>query len=168
MPATKMNLKVFNLLSFGSAVAFSFNAIQSPLACRQNQRRLSPLPLATLDDSGPVESAVHHDDDNIGAWVPIHSVSSLRGLGPQRITTMGLDLVVWEGLNETWSVMTDACPHRLAPLSQGRVDTETGCIECPYHGWQFDFEGSLIKVHSSREDPQTRAAQCGISLRMHP
>ncbi len=33
----------------------------------------------------------------------------------------------------------DICPHRSAPLSEGRVTG--GNIECPYHGWQFDGEG---------------------------
>ena len=39
--------------------------------------------------------------------------------------------------------MVDACPHRLAPLSQGRIDPDSGCIECPYHGWAFDTDGTL-------------------------
>lgn len=28
----------------------------------------------------------------------------------------------------------DSCPHRLAPLSEGRVDKETGNLSCNYHG----------------------------------
>jgi phenylpropionate dioxygenase-like ring-hydroxylating dioxygenase large terminal subunit len=68
---------------------------------------------------------------------------------------MGLDLVVWNSDEKTegkWSVMADACPHRLAPLSQGRVDPETGCIECPYHGWQFDTEGNLTRLPHAEPD----------------
>lgn len=45
-----------------------------------------------------------------------------------------------------WSVMSDACPHRLAPLSQGRVDPDTGCLECPYHGWQFSVDGTCTRI----------------------
>lgn len=30
---------------------------------------------------------------------------------------------------------------RAAPLSQGRVDTRTGCLQCAYHGWQFGSDG---------------------------
>ena len=34
--------------------------------------------------------------------------------------------------------LRDVCPHRGAPLSEGRiVDAAGGCVECPYHGWRF-------------------------------
>jgi nitrite reductase/ring-hydroxylating ferredoxin subunit len=45
-----------------------------------------------------------------------------------------------------WAVMRDYCSHRGAPLSQGRVDPNTKCIECPYHGWQFSADGACTKV----------------------
>jgi len=95
------------------------------------------------------------DDNNDEAWIPIASASCLTGLGPQRIIVMGVDLVVWHSEDskdlekKQWSVMMDACPHRLAPLSQGRVDPDTGCIECPYHGWQFEADGSIAKLPQS-------------------
>ncbi|KAK3190155.1 hypothetical protein Dsin_029716 [Dipteronia sinensis] len=31
-------------------------------------------------------------------------------------------------------VFDDACPHRLAPLSDGRID-KWGRLQCAYHGW---------------------------------
>jgi len=71
----------------------------------------------------------------------------------------GLPLVVWEssdsgvGGAEGWSVMTDVCPHRLAPLSQGRVEPSTGCLQCPYHGWEFQADGQCTRI------PQLPAAQ---------
>ena len=82
----------------------------------------------------------------LGAWVPIGSSSALTGLGPTRMKVMGMDLVVWESDDTTagrhdktecpqrWSVMKDACSHKFAALSQGRVNPDTNCIECPYHG----------------------------------
>jgi len=34
--------------------------------------------------------------------------------------------------------LRDICPHRGAPLSEGRVTNDAnGCVECPYHGWRF-------------------------------
>ena len=79
------------------------------------------------------------------AWLPIGSAKSLGGEHPVRVEVAGEKLVVWQHRGN-WSVMKDACAHRLAPLSQGRVDAITGCIECPYHGWQFSGSGKCTKI----------------------
>ena len=70
----------------------------------------------------------------VGAWAPVASVAALSGLGPQKVEMFGRNYAVWEHKGE-WSVLLDQCPHRLAPLSQGRVDDESGCLECP-RVWQ--------------------------------
>jgi phenylpropionate dioxygenase-like ring-hydroxylating dioxygenase large terminal subunit len=28
----------------------------------------------------------------------------------------------------------------------GRIDPLTNCLECPYHGWQFDGNGTLQRI----------------------
>ena len=78
------------------------------------------------------------EEEGVGAWIPLASIKSMTGLGPQRITVMGVDLAVWhteadekKGEKMVWSAQVDACAHRLAPLSQGRVDPKTNCVECP-------------------------------------
>ncbi|CAN1339107.1 Protochlorophyllide-dependent translocon component 52, chloroplastic [Linum perenne] len=56
---------------------------------------------------------------------------------PQAKTVLGLDLVAWWDRNEgAWKV----CPHRLAPLSVGRID-QWGRLQCMYHGWCFNGGG---------------------------
>jgi phenylpropionate dioxygenase-like ring-hydroxylating dioxygenase large terminal subunit len=42
------------------------------------------------------------------------------------------------------AALADRCPHRLAPLSAGRV--VEGTVECPYHGWRFDSAGQCVAV----------------------
>ena len=55
--------------------------------------------------------------------------------------------IYFEKENEKWVTLEDSCPHRRAPLSQGRLltgrDPATGEIkdtklECSYHGWTFE------------------------------
>ena len=75
----------------------------------------------------------------LGAWLPLGSASSLTGINPSQHKICGIDIAVWHkplpkksirnAVATEWSAMIDACPHRLAPLSQGRVDPESGCIE---------------------------------------
>lgn len=80
-----------------------------------------------------------------GAWLPIGSKSSLDPKFPSQVEVVGEKFVVWKSPRndvEVWSVMHDVCSHRLAPLSQGRIDKTTNCLECPYHGFQFNGSGS--------------------------
>ena len=79
-----------------------------------------------------------------GAWLPVGSVSSMSNTSPNSIKIVNKDWVVWKG--EKWNVQRDVCPHRKAPLSQGRIDPQTKCIECPYHGWQFDKSGETTLI----------------------
>ncbi|KAK1581797.1 hypothetical protein Q3G72_009104 [Acer saccharum] len=65
---------------------------------------------------------------------------------------LGLDVVVWWDRNEnTWKVFDDTCPHRLAPLSQGRID-QWGRLQCVYHGWCFNGSGDCKFVPQATPD----------------
>jgi phenylpropionate dioxygenase-like ring-hydroxylating dioxygenase large terminal subunit len=44
-----------------------------------------------------------------------------------------------------WVVQEDRCPHRLAPLSEGRLETD-GTLQCAYHGWRFDGQGKTTLI----------------------
>jgi phenylpropionate dioxygenase-like ring-hydroxylating dioxygenase large terminal subunit len=96
----------------------------------------------------------------LGAWIPVGSASALAPLSPTSVTIMNRDFAVWQDkLTSRWSVLLDECPHRLAPLSQGRINPKSGCIECPYHGWEFDDQGrnKNIPQWQSTEDAFTKA-----------
>ncbi|KAM3304091.1 hypothetical protein P3S67_015123 [Capsicum chacoense] len=74
-------------------------------------------------------------------WYPIMPISELDKRRPHGKKVMGIDLIVWwdKNLGE-WRVMDDTCPHRLAPLSEGRID-QWGRLQCVYHGWCFGGSG---------------------------
>jgi nitrite reductase/ring-hydroxylating ferredoxin subunit len=42
--------------------------------------------------------------------------------------------------------LRDMCPHRLAPLSEGRIEPSTQKLYCNYHGWQFDGAGQCTSI----------------------
>lgn len=69
-------------------------------------------------------------------WYPLAFVKTTDKDVPHRLELFGEHLVFWWD-SLAWRAMLDECPHRLAPLSEGRID-EAGCIECPYHGWAFE------------------------------
>jgi nitrite reductase/ring-hydroxylating ferredoxin subunit len=53
--------------------------------------------------------------------------------------------------------LQDACPHRLAPLSEGRVDPSTGHLMCNYHGWSFEASGKCSSVPQLASDARASA-----------
>jgi nitrite reductase/ring-hydroxylating ferredoxin subunit len=130
----------------------SFATRHESLHALKKRSAFAPLSAATTDAS-VLPDSVPKDVKN-GAWLPIGSAESLVGDVPTSIEVVGIKLAVWRN-GTTWSVMRDACPHRLAPLSQGRVDPTTGCIECPYHGWQFAAGGACTRI--PQLEPERRA-----------
>jgi phenylpropionate dioxygenase-like ring-hydroxylating dioxygenase large terminal subunit len=76
------------------------------------------------------------------AWYPVYYIEDLDKATPTRFTLLEIDLVIWwDQSSSIWRVFEDKCPHRLAPLSEGRIN-EQGLLECPYHGWAFGGTGN--------------------------
>lgn len=89
------------------------------------------------------------------AWYPVHYIEDLDKDRPTRFTLLEQDIVIWwDPKAETWQVFADQCPHRLAPLSEGRIN-EAGLLECPYHGWAFSGNGTC--EHIPQASPETEA-----------
>lgn len=107
-------------------------------------------------------------------WFPIASVHELDPDRPTPVRIDGLSLVVWhvpvkDGKpdketgsfeDDGWRVFGDLCPHRLAPLSEGRIEKSTGCIQCAYHGWEFNSDGKCEKIPAADIESCERA--CGM------
>ena len=91
-------------------------------------------------------------------WVPLASTYELDPDRPTPVSFLGQRYVAYRNNDGEWVVMDDACPHRLAPLSEGRVDRETDRIECAYHGWSFDSSGQCARI------PQATDAAAAASL----
>lgn len=67
-------------------------------------------------------------------WYPLAQVDDLDPATPGHFRLLGRDLVVWfDRAENSWRAFADRCPHRLAPLSEGRIDQE-GHLYCNYHG----------------------------------
>jgi phenylpropionate dioxygenase-like ring-hydroxylating dioxygenase large terminal subunit len=101
-------------------------------------------------------------------WYPIKPIEDLDPKSPTPVTILGIRLVIWKPKSsDTYQVFLDQCPHRLAPLSEGRVDEKTGNLMCSYHGWQFDSQGSCIHIPQA-ENPEVVSKNkdnfCVVSL----
>jgi phenylpropionate dioxygenase-like ring-hydroxylating dioxygenase large terminal subunit len=87
-------------------------------------------------------------------WYPISPLEDLDPDRPTPIMLLNRRFVVWKPrFSDRYCVFLDQCPHRLAPLSEGRVDDKTGQLMCSYHGWQFDAQGVCTHIPQA-EDPE--------------
>ena len=76
-------------------------------------------------------------------WYPLTwSRNVTRKLSRHRI--LGMDLVVYRSEAGEAIALDDACPHRLAPLSMGKLKGDA--IECGYHGMTFGPDGRCVRV----------------------
>eukprot|EP00850_Spirogloea_muscicola_P010411 SM000061S19238 [mRNA] locus=s61:362622:364656:+ [translate_table: standard] len=64
---------------------------------------------------------------------------------PHPVTVVGRSLVLWRDAAGEWRCFADQCPHRLVPLSEGRID-DAGRLQCSYHGWAFGPSGACEHI----------------------
>jgi len=71
------------------------------------------------------------------------------------------------GRDETGQIfaLSDICPHRAAPLSEGCL--KSGTVECPYHGWRFDIHDGKCKDIPALCDEQDMKTE-NIKVRTFP
>ena len=89
--------------------------------------------------------------DWLESWYPVFYTEDLDKAKPAKFTLLERDLVIWwDRHTNAWKAFDDRCPHRLVPLSEGRI-AEDGLLECPYHGWAFKGDGSCDRIPQQPE-----------------
>ncbi len=62
-------------------------------------------------------------------WYPVAQLESLEASTvPSAVTVLGERIALWRDAGGAWRALRDLCPHRLAPLSAGRV-AEDGTLQ---------------------------------------
>lgn len=80
------------------------------------------------------------------AWYPACLARRL-GRRPLARTVLDTHLALFRDAMGRPGALLDRCPHRNAPLSQGRVHDSR--LVCPYHGWEFDRSGACRAIPGS-------------------
>lgn len=73
------------------------------------------------------------------AWYCVRSTGGLAPGAMESVTVLGEQIVIGRTRLGELFALRDRCPHRGAPLSQGRFDGVA--ITCPFHGWRFGADG---------------------------
>jgi phenylpropionate dioxygenase-like ring-hydroxylating dioxygenase large terminal subunit len=85
-------------------------------------------------------------------WHAVASSYDVTASVPLPARLLDHDLVLWRSADgvHAWH---DLCVHRGAKLSGGHVTNH--CLQCPYHGWQYDSSGRCARIpaHPDRPPP---------------
>ena len=92
----------------------------------------------------------------INQWYVAEDIANITDK-PKRVKLLGFDFVLFRDTLGVINCLSDVCIHRGASLGAGQV--LNGCVECPYHGWQFNGAGNVTKIPSLPDDTKipTRA-----------
>jgi vanillate O-demethylase monooxygenase subunit len=83
-------------------------------------------------------------------WYPLTwSRNVTRALSRHRV--LGVDLVVYRSEAGAPVALEDACPHRMAPLSIGKLKGDA--IQCGYHGMTFGPDGRCVRIPGQTQIP---------------
>ncbi len=94
-----------------------------------------------------------------------HAVALSREVArrPVRVMLGGAPVVLFRS-GSGLAALADRCPHRQVALSGGRVTD--GTLECPYHGWRFDGDGTCVAIPGHQgEVPRCRVARYSVTER---
>lgn len=69
---------------------------------------------------------------------------------PVHVRMLGQDFVLFRDSEGRAHCLSNVCVHRGGSLAHGKVKGD--CVECPYHGWQFDGAGACTRIPSMGPD----------------
>ncbi|KAK6915844.1 Rieske [2Fe-2S] iron-sulfur domain [Dillenia turbinata] len=153
---TSSNTPIFNL-QFTPRTNSSLSSISPKIRKFSSETFTALSPTISTEPTDPSETEVEIQNpdekfDWYAQWYPIMPVCDLDKRVPHGKRVMGIDVVVWWDRNENqWKVFDDCCPHRLAPLSEGRID-QWGRLQCVYHGWCFNGAGDCKFIPQAAPD----------------
>eukprot|EP00803_Ostreobium_quekettii_P009766 evm.model.scf_320.2 EVM.evm.TU.scf_320.2 scf_320:18142-20710(-) len=124
---------------------------QADLSSQSPVERQTQSPVERQEAPGPF--------DWTRQWYAVAPDSDLDPGRPMPFNLLGRKIVVWRDGGGRWRAFDDACPHRLAPLSQGRIEPKDGSLMCAYHGWRFGGAGECLNVPQA-EDERANAVAC--------
>lgn len=150
--------KFTNSLGYKHTLTSSFSLVERHKPSFKTFTTVSSSSITTETANNPsavpqVETQTQDEKfDWYAHWYPLMPVCDLDKRVPHAKKVLGIDVVVWWDRNESaWKVFDDACPHRLAPLSEGRID-QWGRLQCVYHGWCFNGSGDCKFIPQAPAD----------------
>jgi phenylpropionate dioxygenase-like ring-hydroxylating dioxygenase large terminal subunit len=106
--------------------------------------RNPPLTKSILDYPKLTYETLTEQDKYDLQWYVIGTPSDFSTDQPKKVTVWNKNYVVWRNSEGQYSALDDVCSHKGASLAGGYL--QNASIVCPYHGYEFDANGTLQKV----------------------
>jgi len=86
----------------------------------------------------------------INFWYPAIPSKDLTQDKPERVKMLGQNFALFRDKDGNAHCVSDVCVHRGGALSDGWMNKD--CIVCPYHGWEYEADGSCVKIPANAEN----------------
>lgn len=96
----------------------------------------------------------------INFWYAMEESKNVTDDKPTKVRRLSQNFVIYRDKDGNAHCLHDVCSHRSGSLGDGRL--RDGNVECPYHGWQFNHEGSCVYIPSLGADNQKIPARTKI------
>ncbi|BBN20299.1 hypothetical protein MPTK1_8g18040 [Marchantia polymorpha subsp. ruderalis] len=150
--------EIFGCAPLSSVSVRSQGSSRSGACSSQRSRKRSALcaiadgltkDLGEIDESARVFTEKRPADGRVNynweeQWYPLFLTREVPKDAPLGLTVYDRNLVVFYDGDGKINCLEDRCPHRAAKLSEGQL--MDGMLECLYHGWQFQGDGSCTKI----------------------
>ena len=91
----------------------------------------------------------------INFWYPTCWSKDLTDDEPLKTRILGQDLVIFRDTQGKAHCLSNTCTHRGGSLGDGKIKGD--CVQCPYHGWEFDGSGQVTRIPSLGKDAKIPA-----------
>lgn len=86
----------------------------------------------------------------INFWYVAEESKNVTNEKPVKVQMLGHYFALWRDTKGEVKCVSDTCTHRGGALGDGRIQGD--CLECPYHGWTFNGDGSCVRLPSLGPD----------------
>ena len=120
----------------------------------------------SLNHKNDISNIKNNNFDFEEQWYPIAVDEFLNKKKIHKFKLLGKDLLLWHD-KEKWIAFEDICPHRLAPLSEGRI--EDNQLMCSYHAWKFNSNGNCSSIpHADIKKEKKQISHINACAKTHP